>query len=149
MQEILARRKNTLKHVNAGFYSFSLPEAGSHFSRGEFRSFDKFKALEKLLVEVDSLGPVDDFTDLLPESLTLFGIRSELTIWNGVEKLADEVRRRRFSQLKKVVLDLGGAEFETARAQLNIAGVTCVRYDNSAQYPFGQDLPCKYICHVI
>lgn len=97
MQVILAGRKNTLKYLNAGFYSFSLPEANSRSSRGEFRSFDKFKTLEKLLVEMDSFGPVDDFTDLLPESLTLFGIRPRLTLRNGVEKLAGEVRRGRFS----------------------------------------------------
>ncbi|KAM0515823.1 hypothetical protein ACHAPE_005902 [Trichoderma viride] len=136
MQEILAQRKKTLKHVNAGFHSSSLPEAGYHLNRGRFSSFGKFKALEKLLVEGHSISPVGDFTDLLPESLTLFGIRAVPKMWNGVEKLADKVRRGRFSQLKKVVLDLGQEEFEMARKKLDIAGIACVRYDYR-YYPFG------------
>lgn len=152
MQAILARRKSTLKHINTIFHdNFPFPRLADsyHDMMSHFGSFDKFKALEKLLVPVPCFRPGEDFTDLLPESLSLLGLRRVPERWDGVWKLANAVRSGRFSQLKKVVLDLGGAEFETARAQLNIAGVTCVRYDNSAQYPFGQDLPCKYICHVI
>lgn len=145
MQRILALRKNTLKHVNAGFHNFMLPY---YTLRGEFGSFAEFKALEKLLVEVFSLDPVGDFADLLPESLTLLGIRYIQEEWKGVEQLANAVKSGRFSQLKKVVLDLGQGEFEVARKQLDIAGIACVIYEYRP-HPFGILFHVSSICLIV
>lgn len=159
--KILARRKSTLKHVDAAFHDYyprlgdswhGLPRPhakASYFSiRGCFGSFHEFEALEKLLVRVPCLGPFTDFTLLLPASITSLGLRHVPKEWNGVEKLADAVRSGRFPQLKKVVLDMEEDEFDVARMQLNIAGVTCVSYD-SAHRPFGRSIPSKCICFVV
>ncbi|PON24752.1 hypothetical protein TGAM01_v206260 [Trichoderma gamsii] len=145
MQSILALRKNTLKHINAGFHNFMLPY---YTVRGEFGSFADFKALEKLLVEVFSLDPIGDFADLLPESLTLLGIRYIQEEWNGVEELANAVRSGRFSHLKKVVLDLGQEEFEVARKQLDTASIACVRYNYRPRH-FGNFFHVSSICLVV
>lgn len=160
--KILARRKSTLKHVDAAFHDYfphladswhGLPfpyAQGSYFSiRGYFGNFDEFEALEKLLVRVPCFGPFSDFTLLLPASINTLGLRNVPKTWNGVEKLANAVSSGRLSQLKKVVLDIEDQdEFDVARMQLNVAGVTCVKYD-SAHRPFGRSLPSEYICLVV
>ncbi|KAK1239026.1 hypothetical protein MKX08_006087 [Trichoderma sp. CBMAI-0020] len=152
-EAILAQRKSTLKHVNAGFHEylpFSRLGDNHREMRGYFSSFAKFEALEELLVRVSRFRYVDDFTYLLPESLTLLGLRHVPEQWDGVSKLALAVRNGRFRQLKTVVLDLGQEEFEMARLWLNLAGVTCVEYDNS-HCAFGRDiaLSLDYIARLL
>lgn len=142
---MLAQRKSTLKHVNIGFHNyFARVDGGEEWGEGHVHSFIEFHALEKLLVRLSSFdsGLVAKLVDLLPESLTLLGLRDIPDGWDGVEKLADAVRNGRLPRLKKAVLDLGRDEFEVARALLGAAGVTCVRYDYD-YHPFGRHLPCK------
>ncbi|KAL6903070.1 hypothetical protein GGI43DRAFT_421937 [Trichoderma evansii] len=143
VQEMLAQRKSTLKHVNMEFHNyFPLFEGSLELWKGHLGSFIEFHALEKLLVRVSSFDKplVAKFVDLLPESLTLLGLRDIPQNWDGVEKLAYAVRNGRLPRLKKAVLDLGQDEFEVARAQLDLADVTCVRYDYD-YHPFGRHFP--------
>jgi hypothetical protein len=144
MQKMLEQRKSTLKYMNAAFHSQFSPFEHDHLLwRGHLSSFVKFNALEELLVRVPDISLVDGLIHLLPESLTLLGLRDVPKGWDGVEILADAVKDGRFPQLKKVVLgfqddfileDMFGLdqeefeEFEVARAQLDTAGVACERY---------------------